>query len=239
MAFVWNDESIGWFATASQFTGFHRQLARLIRPYLQKNFTLCDIGCGLGRLDIELAPYVQRITAVDTEPKVLRRLQAQARQQGIQNIDTLCKDATGLQTPHDVYVMSFFGRDTQGMAQYFPHCRNMLVRVVNAANAGNLYPASRRTRQKSTIPLVQSQLQQTGLPYKLIQTTIEFGQPFKNLQDAAAFVQHQASAATPAETQAFLAHNLCATSLPGFAYYLPNPKQVGIFMVNTSAAFAP
>jgi len=67
MLFGWDEQTIRWFLDASAYTDFHQTLARKITPYLDPGDTLCDLGCGLGRLDLELAPHVMCLTAVDID----------------------------------------------------------------------------------------------------------------------------------------------------------------------------
>ena len=71
MGYMWTRQSIKWFMDASDYTGYHKNLADKIIPFLDEDHTLCDVGCGLGCLDIFLASEVARITAIDSNAEVM------------------------------------------------------------------------------------------------------------------------------------------------------------------------
>ncbi|MCL1917751.1 MAG: tRNA (guanine-N(7)-)-methyltransferase [Peptococcaceae bacterium] len=231
MRFLWNEQSIQWFLDASAYTGFHHQLAMRIVPYLEADDTLCDIGCGLGRLDLELAPHVSSLTAVDVDEKVIVKLQRDVILSGFQNLHARCTDATEVKGLFDVVLMSFFGGSGSGMEDSYRLCCRRLVRVVNAENKGNLYPGSHRKTVKKTIPIVQQELSDQGYRYELVTDTIEFGQPLRSWQDAEQFVLYNAPEATDKEVNDFLHENAERTKQDEFPIYLPNPKDVGIFVI--------
>ena len=62
MRMNWNDTTIKSFVSASEYTGFHEELANQIRPYIKNSKTLCDIGCGLGLIDMHLSKDLDYIT---------------------------------------------------------------------------------------------------------------------------------------------------------------------------------
>ena len=72
MAFTWTPKQIDWYEKASSYGSFHRQLASFLVPFLQPDDTVCDWGCGLGKLSLELAPYVARLTCVDRDSQCLK-----------------------------------------------------------------------------------------------------------------------------------------------------------------------
>jgi len=67
MGNVWTPEKIENFRRSSEYTAFHKKLSVLAEPYLDDTWSLVDIGCGTGLLDIWLAPMVASIDAVDTD----------------------------------------------------------------------------------------------------------------------------------------------------------------------------
>ena len=56
MKIVWNEQSVQWFRRASDYTGYSRNLAKLLLEDLPQGGTLCDMGCGSALVDFELAP---------------------------------------------------------------------------------------------------------------------------------------------------------------------------------------
>ena len=231
MQFMWNEETIQRFIDASEYTGFHRQLADKIRPYLNDNDSFCDIGCGLGRIDLALSPWISHITAADIDSRVIERLKADAAAQGITNINAKILDVSGLDVVFDVVFMSFFGK-SHSIQQYYKLCRKRMIRVVNAENTGNLYPSHHRRVKKDTIPIVENELYCSGISYKLERLSAEFGQPLKSMEDAESFVIQNAPDISAGELHDFLTANIQSTECNDFPYYLPNKKELGIFIID-------
>ncbi len=231
MSYKWTKQSIRWFAEASEYTNFHKNLADKISPYLKKEYTLCDVGCGLGRLDIFLAPYVSQITAIDSEKYVIDELNKKAGDMNISNINAVCADARKCANPHDIFIMSFFGHNGE-MESYFQQCRKKLIRIANASDTGTFYPKIYSRKNKSTIPIIEKQLKEQGITYRLLTETIEFGQPLRSEDDAKNFVIYNAPDASSHEINQFLNVHAQNTGKRDFPIYIPNRKQIGIFIVN-------
>lgn len=75
MRMNWNDTTIKSFVSASEYTGFHKELANQIRPHIKNSKTLCDIGCGLGLIDMYLIKDVDCITCVDINENAINYLE--------------------------------------------------------------------------------------------------------------------------------------------------------------------
>ena len=56
----------------------------------KKTMLALEFGCGTGLVSMEIAPLVQRLSAVDTSPEMLAVLQAKISRSGITNIETSC-----------------------------------------------------------------------------------------------------------------------------------------------------
>jgi len=230
MSFLWDDQNIKWFLAASSYTSFHKELAERIAPHLESSDELGDIGCGLGRIDLELAPHVASLTAIDINEVVIAQLQRDATRLELHNLHARCADVTALPDTFDVVIMSFFGKSVT-KSEYRQFCRRRAIRVVNAENSGHLYPDNHRQTSKDTIPIVQHELEKQGYRYQLLTHTIEFGQPLCSWQDAEQFVLYNAPTITEEESQAFLQKNATQTGRNDFPIYIPNPKDIGIFVI--------
>ncbi|MCL2679212.1 MAG: class I SAM-dependent methyltransferase [Dehalococcoidia bacterium] len=231
MNFLWSDQSIRWFLDASSYTGFHKELAGKIAPYLEPSDTLGDIGCGLGRIDLELAPHVTSLTAIDINEVVIAQLQYDANRLELHNLHARCADVTALADVFDVVIMSFFGKSVTE-SEYRQFCRRRAIRIVNAENSGHLYPDNHRQTSKDTAPMVQYELEKQGYRYQFLTHTIEFGQPLRSWQDAEQFVLYNAPKITAEESCTFLQENATQTGRSDFPIYIPNPKDIGIFVIH-------
>ena len=230
MLFRWTEQSIRWFVDASAYTGFHGEVAKKILPHLKPGESLCDVGCGLGRLDLELAPHLSRVLSMDINPDVIDVLNRDAQTRGITNLQGVCGDATTLTEEFDILLMSFFEK-AGTMDDYLRLCRRLLIRIVNAENKGSLYPSSHRKVQKNVVADVQRELEERGQPYHLELISAEFGQPLRSRQDADQFVLSHASEASGKELEDFLSENLTETRRKDFPLFLPHRKEAGIFFI--------
>ena len=229
MRFTWNERKIRWFLDASAYTGFHKALAQKIIPHLDQGKTLCDLGCGLGRLDLELAAYVCDLTAVDIDENVIDILHRDTAALGIKNLRALTRDVSLLTRGFDVILMSFFGRT--GLLDYLKLCHK-LIRIVGVDDKSGLYPEKYRCTEKDTVPIVQEFLDTNGIDYKLELHSLEFGQPFRSWNDAELYVLENAPTASICEVSDFLNARVAHIGREDFPFYLPNQKEFGIFITD-------
>ncbi len=232
MTFIWTEQRIAWYLAASRYGNFHRQLAAAIRPYLLATDRLCDLGCGLGRLDLELAPAVAHITCVDLDEAVLASLRQEAAMAGIGNLTFIRSDVRDIRGMFDVALMAFFGHPPQMMQDCLKLASRLLIRVANARSGGSPLKPGGYSGKRETTEDIAALLDQAGRSYQLIRETFEFGQPLVSQAEAAAFLRYNSPAITEPELRAFLAESLVATGRADFPYYLPGSKELGIFIID-------
>ena len=232
MTITWDEPTIRRFIEASEYTGYHKALAAKILPYLESDDTLLDIGCGLGRLDIELSQHVLGILAVDTCESAIEAIRLETERLGISNIRTRHGDAEEITDIFDVVLMSFFRlEDTLG---FMNRCRSKLIRIVGAGMKSGLYPEKYRRENKNAVPAVKKELDDQGIKYDFELCAIEAGQPLKTRGEAELFVLSNASEADNEEITSFLNERLEETGREDFPLYLPYQKELGIFVINKS-----
>lgn len=230
MRFAWDEQTNRWFLDASIYTGFHKILAQKIVPFIEPGDSLLDAGCGLGRLDLELAAFVSSLTAVDLSENAIAALQRDAEALGLKNLSASVRDASSLSEQFDIALLSFFGQSN--MLDFLKLCRKRLVRIAGADNRSGLYPERYRCTVKDTVPTIIEELDKNSVPYKLELHTIEFGQPLKSRQDAEQYILKNAPEATAHEIGEFLEKSITYTGREEFPLYLPNPKELGIFIID-------
>ena len=226
----WNEQVSRWFIEASEFTGFHKSMAKKIIPYLKSGYSMCDIGCGLGRLDLELAPYVSEILAVDISADAVKRLARDAGSMGVNNIKTRCGDAADILDSFDIILLSLYGQPD--MRRLLSQCRHKLIRIVSSGKKSGLYPERYRREIKNAVPDVQNELRALGIVYDLEYCAIESGQPMRSIQEAEEFILSNAPEASPEEISVFLSENIIKTGKDDFPLFLPYMKEFGIFVID-------
>lgn len=232
MAFVWTKQRIDRYLDASRHGDFHRRLADTIRPYLLPQNRLCDLGCGLGRLDLALAPAVQHITCVDTDEAVLANLRQAAAAGGITNLSALCADVREIQEVFDVAIMAFFGHPPGMMLDCLRLASRALIRIANVHAEGAALQPSAHSKKRETVESIAALLKEAGCSYTLLLDTFEFGQPLRSQADAAEFLRCNTPAITDAELNAFLSQRLTSTGRADFPFCLPGKKELGIFIIH-------
>jgi len=191
---------------------------------------LCDVGCGLGRLDFEIAPFVSEIFAIDMSENAIKLLKAEVDRTGVTNLHARHGDATALDDTFDVILMSLYGAiDAQ---YYINHCRRKIIRITGAGTHSGLYPARHRRNTKNAVPIVQKELAKLGVTFDLDLCSFEFGQPLKTWENAVQFVLSNAPEADTDEINEFLNEKITHTGRVDFPYYLPYQKELGIFIID-------
>ncbi|MEF9969197.1 MAG: class I SAM-dependent methyltransferase [Ruthenibacterium sp.] len=226
--FYWTEESIRWYREAAQASHFHRDLAKMLCAEIDENETVCDLGCGLGYLSAELAKGCKTVFAVDSDENAL----AELRQRQPKNVIVLCADANTLpDAMHcDTLVLCFFGRLTENgnFDRYFAHCTRRMIAIVSGSTQSAISPTGQSRLTKERPPQICAFLKERGIPFRLRETELSFGQPFETQEDAKAFVQYYAKSSTPQEVTAHVQAHLVQKN---GGYLLPYQKKIGIFII--------
>lgn len=83
----------------------------LQRIQMQREWTVLDIGCGIGSITIPAAMRSRRVTALDVSARMLENLKAEANRRYLGNIQYLHQDWESIRIgvdirPHDVVIAS-------------------------------------------------------------------------------------------------------------------------------------
>lgn len=230
MKIVWNEQSIRWFHNASEYTGYNKKLAEILLNYIPRGGSLCDIGCGAGLIDFALAPYLGQITCVDISPEAIRAVERHARRLGLNNISTLCMDASGLEGEWDT-VMALFHGGQDVIAKYLHLAKEQLILAAHGVLKGSFGPDGHKVTKCFDVQGIKEYLDAQGIRYSLQELTLEYGQPLTDIQDAEAFVTAYSTPMDPSELDAYLREHLQETGDGTFPYYLPNQKKLGLFVI--------
>jgi len=224
MKIVWSEQSIRWFQRASDYTGYSRELAKLLLEALPRGGTLCDMGCGSALIDYELAPRFREITCVDISDTVIRSVQEEVARRGIANITAVASDGRAVDGLWDA-VIALFHDGSDLFERYFDKARDTLILATHSARI----PCSEEDKCYD-VPSTKQHLDSLGINYTVQEYALEYGQPLTDMEEARAFVRAYSST-DDAEQAAYLARALQPTGREDFPYYLPKTRRLGIFVI--------
>ena len=234
MSFVWSQQRIHWYLRASDYGNFHQTLAQQLSPFLRAEDSICDFGCGLGRLDLLLVAHVARITGVDTDATVLSLLSQEAEKRAITNLSVCCVDALHYTEFCDVAIMCFFGTPVELMLSCAHKARRALIRVLNLVPDVPALVNKNKNKQRETLVEIEAALQKERIAYRLYPFAIEFGQPLVDWSEAEAYVQYDHPDIPLTEVRLFLQKHLCATYHSQFPWYLLRYKRLALLVADTT-----
>jgi predicted RNA methylase len=244
--FLWNDKTLDWFRTASAYTGFHSRLAAIVRPCLADCETLCDMGCGHGLLDLELAKDLRSVLCVDQNEAAIGALNELIRARAARNVVARVADVNSLAGERwDAVMMSFFGASLEDITRFFAFCDKRMILIVHEnAAAGRCVNAVSLRPKPFGAAEVTGFLTDRDLCFRRTHAALEFGQPFKSKTDARDFIRTYASSmagaaggggAERARLYEDMESRLVETGLSDYPVYLPKSKKLAVFVVERLA----
>ena len=227
---IWTEESAALLARAYRQGTAARQLAEWIAPQLRADAHLCDAGCGVGALSLEMARRGYCVTALDISDIALGQLTLDGGAR--EGICMLQADAQTHrpQKPYDAMVFSFFGD--------MPMCLRTAVRCC----AGDVFYISRdydmhrfsvgqHPVRYSGYRQARAMLDQLGVPYQAQECALDMGQPFVDLKEARRFFALYSRDDPALITDAFLESKLVQTQSSEYPLYLPHMRRCGMVHV--------
>lgn len=230
MRIVWNRQTVDWFRHASEYTGYNRALGKILRAHIPPHTTLCDVGCGAGLIDMELASHCRHITCVDIAPGAVEAVTEEAAGRGIANLTPLCLDGAELKGAWDT-VLALFHGGSCCMQRYFSHARQRMILAVYDQQRGSFGPAHRKRVKRHGAAQVQASLDELGVVYTVEHHALEYGQPFCSWEEGQAFVRAYCQPMEEWELEEYLKAQLLPTGREDFPYYLPKTKRFSLFII--------
>ena len=222
--FVWNEEMVRFLRDASEYGDYHARLATWMMPHLHRSDHLCDVGCGLGYLTVELSNYVNYITAVDTSEIALDVLRKTAA--GKQNITIRCDNVYHFTAndKFDCMLFSFFGKMEEIVEIAKKHCRGTVF--VLKKNYGNhRFSVGDCPVGDDSFRNAVEWLKERRIPFVSETLSLEMGQPLKSREEARRFFALYNRGGEI--TDAFLDSRLVRTGREDLPLYLPQKREVG------------
>lgn len=226
---LWKQDMITFMRYASEFSDYNRQLTEKMLPWLTKETHICDAGSGLGYLSLALAPYVRQVTAVELNPNAAAVLTENCRSSGITNVTSLCGAIAELtpEKPYDAMVFCFFGKRREILELAKRQCiGDVFVFTRNYDN--HRFSAGTHRSGLEGYPQFADELEQLGIPARKETFALEFGQPFRYLEEAHRFfLLYSKDQDKTVLTEDFVRNQLVETGRKDFPFYMPHRKCMG------------
>ena len=231
MFFTWNETTRRYLAEASENTGYDRALAAHLLPLLQGT-SLCDLGCGLGLVDLELAPTRTEVFCADLSAYAVESLRTAAAERGIGNLTARCADARTLPGTWDTVMALFSCEHNDDLPAFFRRARQRFLMVTRSDAEGNTGPLGYRVRKENDRVSAERYLRAHGFRFSVEEDALEYGQPHRSLADALEYTRTFSHAAPPELLEAHVRRTVMETGRADFPYYTPKTRHFAIFILD-------
>lgn len=226
----WTPDMIRFMDDASAYGDYHRRLAEMIRPFLGDGQHICDAGCGLGNLSLELSLFFEKITAIDIKSRPVDILRRHCTERGINNIDALEGDIRLLppEKPYDGMIFCFFGRSEEILEIARQQCRGT-VAVIKKNYIAHRFSVGNYPSGPDGYSRMQTLLTDRQIPFECRTASLEFGQPFRCFDDIRVFYDCYSRDQDPSLlTDEFFRSRVTETGREDFPLYMPHQRQIGM-----------
>ncbi|MBP8639989.1 MAG: methyltransferase domain-containing protein [Oscillospiraceae bacterium] len=232
--FEWTPEKTLWYAAACEYSGNDRnkKISEAILDVLPPHPNVCDIGCGIGAISMELAPKASKVTAIDIDADALKFLRKASLRRGINNIDLVHGDFNELSPPlikTDCMVFCMI-RVENLLEKAKLWTDRKIVIVTNPADYHSFSPKTKKN-ENARIESLNEYLKNSDFSFTKHMVSTSSGQPLRDFKDAISFSSSYASDKSLDEIVKMLNENLEETGRTDFPLYLPNNKNYLIFTV--------
>lgn len=230
----WKPEMIRFMQNASEYGIYHKQLASIIAEQIPQSSTVCDVGCGLGYLSIELSKLVKQVTAIDINKDVIDILNVNKDNGRIQNMTAVCADIHSFvpQEKFDAMVFCFFGKTDEVFEIVKAKCRGKAF-VISRSWGEHRFSVTPQSADKLTAQKVCEVLKEKKIPFKAESFSAQMGQPFESREDAVLFFNtYNKDKNVESVTFDSISDRLVPVNYGKFRYYLPLIKEMCVVSFN-------
>ncbi len=232
--FSWSPEMLRFYKDASESSEYHAQLSEKIAARIDASAHICDAGCGLGYLSLELAKRFHSVSAVDVSSEALKVLRENCARFKLENIRIVEGDIFKVEPkePYDAMVFCFFGRTAEALSAAKTQCSGKAL-LIKKNWETHRFDLGEAPVEGHTFLEAQKELQAWGIPFESETFELSFGQPFSSAEDALTFFQiyakgREGKSITLEEAEARLIRTQDAT----YPYFLSSLKRMGMLIVD-------
>lgn len=229
---IWTEESAAWLFRAYRHGSAAKTLCDRIAPELKAHARVCDTGCGVGALSLELARRGFCVTALDVSSVALGQLQG-CEDAALAHIDVLCADAHA-HTPQKLYdamVFSFFGSMEECLRMARRCCAGDVFYISRDYDLHRFSVGSHPVRY-SGYRQARALLDRLCVPYEAAEFALDMGQPFEDLAEARRFFSLYSRDDSQLITDEFLKSRLIPSGNGRYPLYLPHMRKAGMLHIS-------
>ncbi|MDO5018605.1 MAG: class I SAM-dependent methyltransferase [Lagierella massiliensis] len=235
MSFFWKPELINFMKDASEYGEYNKIIVDEIKDWIHPNYNICEAGCGLGYLSLELRNFVNSVTAVDINEEVLEILKKNCIKEKVSNIRIENCDTrkslpkTSFDKSYDALVSCMYGgvENAVKIAK-----REGISRVISVVSTTGRHSLSRKTEEKpSKFEVGIEYLNKVGLKYECKTKSIEFGQPLRSQRDAEIFLTMYGGESTGPISKSYIDSKVRINNSKEYPLYIPIQRERGFFYI--------
>lgn len=233
----WSDEIVRFMEDAASQSGYFRALACETVGRLPKGSFVCDAGCGMGHLAVEVARMGHRVIALDKSPSAAsfaKELVDREKLRGrVTVFETDYRDAQN-EKPYDCMVFCLSASVSDAFAAAAKVRAKSLV-VVNKVHPRVEYRGEHLLDRPIVTDIAREyhDLKAQGIVCRVREKELEFGQPFRSADDARRYFELFRTRKYPlGVTDSELAKELVETGREEFPWYLPVTRKLSVFDVD-------
>ncbi len=221
----WSEDAIRFMEDASVYGTYHKELVRALLPFLPENGHVCDAGCGLGHLALELAQVCRRVTAVDASSAALKGIMTRELPY---NLQVLQGDILKTKGQYDAMVFCYFGKTEEILRIGREQCRGKIL-VVRRDCSVHRFSQTPVVRREHSINRLTQVLEEKGIDFASRNLSLELGQPFRSKEDALTFFTLYNKSERPV-TLREVESKLVQTDDESFPWYYPNVREMELIV---------
>lgn len=232
--YLWDSKMIYFMNQAAEKTEYYKELASCIAPHITKDSVLCDVGCGLGYLAIELSKYCKKVYAVDISGEVIEELRKKLKKEGIANVEALTTDVFTWKPEEDIdaTIYCMFGslEEIDQIGRQLHVKQQFIVRRLSRQHKFKIKEKEQRAHRHSAQAMAE-ELDQKGIRYEYCELTACLDQPFRNLEEAVTFFEIYNK--TPERvTLDEVKERVVKNDDEEYPYLFPAEKRMGLIQIN-------
>ena len=217
---------------AAAYTGYFDKLARIATKGLYRGSTIVDAGCGMAQLSQAMARLGMEVHAIDQSPKAVAYAKEHASLCScIKQADYMTEDAFIEGCDRLVFSLSASMEDAFEVAR-LSKAKSLVVfnKIHRTAHAGHGHEECRTVLR--SMEQAKGDLEGLDYPCAVSDIVLDYGQPFRSLEDAERYFQVFRTYRYPnGITEGELRRIVKQTDDPAFPYYLPVLRHLAVFEV--------